>query len=169
MQFLASKLSALVAVLSFAVLAVVASPVQPDLTLRQFDHHQTRGESAEWNILDRRGKRATACDCKVMVDGKLTGNTYIAPVVQQTLDRAMSLTKNKQTLGGNAYPHAYNNHEALKFPGCSTGLMEYPLLKKGGASRSPEADRIVYDNKGKFCGCMTHLGVAGNSFQLCKS
>ncbi|KAJ8690866.1 hypothetical protein PTI98_012263 [Pleurotus ostreatus] len=122
-----------------------------------------------------------------MVKGKLTGNTYIAPVVQQTLDRAMDLTKKKQTLGyvlsvtqqtkkvkhinsTNAYPHAYNNHEKLKFPGCKgTNLMEYPLLKKGGASRSPEADRIVYDAKGRFCGCMTHEGMEGNTFQLCKS
>lgn len=141
-----------------------------------------------------------------MVNGKLTGNTYIAPVVQQTLDRAMDLTKKKQTLGyvpsvsqqstksniptvptlthmhttttrcvgiesiGRMYNRFSCYSQALKFPGCKgTNLMEYPLLKKGGASGSPEADRIVYDAKGIFCGCMTHEGVQGNAFQLCKS
>ncbi|KAL4265890.1 hypothetical protein AB1N83_003477 [Pleurotus pulmonarius] len=46
MQLVASKLSALAAVLSMAVLAVVASPVQVDLTLRQFERHQIRGTSS---------------------------------------------------------------------------------------------------------------------------
>ncbi|KAL4255226.1 hypothetical protein AB1N83_010956 [Pleurotus pulmonarius] len=109
------------------------------------------------------------CDCKVVVDGKTIGNTYTSGQVDTALKRGQDLQKKGQTLGGNDYPHTFGNKEKLVFPNsCKGDLSEFVIVKKGGASRDPETDRVVWDSKGKFCGCMTHNGVAGNSFQVCK-
>ncbi|KAF4590513.1 hypothetical protein EYR38_009814 [Pleurotus pulmonarius] len=101
MQFLTSKISAFFAVLSMAALTVVASPVHPGLA---FDRHQTPSESAEWNILDRRSKHATSCDFKVVIDGKVGGSTYVAPVVQEAMDRWIELEEKKQSVGYDLEP-----------------------------------------------------------------
>ncbi|KAF7421306.1 hypothetical protein PC9H_011828 [Pleurotus ostreatus] len=159
MQSFAAKLLSLVLV--WTALVLVVSPAQAYPTLDERGQSYIQRSSTPWSTLDKRGKRATACNCKVTVGGKLQGSSYIAPVVQKALDRGIELGKKKQSAGANDYPHPYNNK--------GTGLMEFPLLNKGGASRAPEADRVVYDSKENFCGCMTHLGVQGNGFQLCKS
>ncbi|KAF9491582.1 Ribonuclease/ribotoxin [Pleurotus eryngii] len=109
------------------------------------------------------------CDCKVVIDGKKVGNTYTSGEVDTALKRGKDLEKKGQTLGGNDYPHTFGNREDLVFPNsCKGELSEFVILKKGGASRDPETDRVVWDSKGRFCGCMTHNGVAGNNFQVCK-
>ncbi|KAJ8690859.1 hypothetical protein PTI98_012256 [Pleurotus ostreatus] len=155
MQSFAAKLLSLVLV--WTALVLVVSPAQAYPTLDERGQSYIQRSSTPRSTLDKRGKRATACNCKVTVGGKLQGSSYIAPVVQKALDRGIELGKKKQSAGANDYPHPYNNHEGLKFPSCKgTGLMEFPLLNKGGASRAPEADRVVYDSKENFCGCMTH-------------
>ncbi|KAF4590523.1 hypothetical protein EYR38_009824 [Pleurotus pulmonarius] len=166
MQSFASKITSLLLV--WATLVLIASPAQAYPTLDENGRPYMQRSSNEWSMLDKRGKRASACNCKVTVGGKLQGSSYIAPVVQKAMDRGIELGKKKQSAGANDYPHPYNNHEGLTFPSCKTGLMEFPLLNKGGASRAPEADRVVYNSKGDFCGCMTHTGVPGNGFQICK-
>lgn len=111
----------------------------------------------------------TDCDCKVKVGNETIGNTYTSGQVSAAVERGKDLQKKGQTLGNNDYPHTFGNKEGLKFPNsCKGELSEFVIVKKGGASRDPEADRVVWDSKGKFCGCMTHHGVPGNSFQVCK-
>ncbi|PIL31717.1 hypothetical protein GSI_06421 [Ganoderma sinense ZZ0214-1] len=56
----------------------------------------------------------------------------------------------------------------FSFPSCSGEFFEYPLEQgysyNGG---SPGADRVIYDDGGDFCACLTHHGASGNDFVEC--
>nr|VWO94389.1 Laccase-2 (EC (Benzenediol:oxygen oxidoreductase 2) (Diphenol oxidase 2) (Urishiol oxidase 2) [Ganoderma boninense] len=56
----------------------------------------------------------------------------------------------------------------FSFPSCSGEFFEYPL-EQGEAYNggSPGADRVIYDDGGDFCACLTHDGASGNNFVEC--
>ncbi|RPD57055.1 ribonuclease T1 [Lentinus tigrinus ALCF2SS1-6] len=70
--------------------------------------------------------------------------------------------------GASNYPHQYHDYEGFSFPSCSGEFFEYPLrhnnVYTGG---SPGADRVIYDQHGGFCACLTHTGASGNNFLEC--
>ncbi|KIL71750.1 hypothetical protein M378DRAFT_64891, partial [Amanita muscaria Koide BX008] len=68
------------------------------------------------------------------------------------------------------YPHQYKDFEGFTFDQCSgSTYYEYPLIAGDVPynGKSPGADRVVYDNSGNFCACLTHTGASGNNFQEC--
>ncbi|KAF4590524.1 hypothetical protein AB1N83_004361 [Pleurotus pulmonarius] len=111
-------------------------------------------------------EKARECDCRSTAGGK-EGEQYSGVVVQNALEQGLSLKKQGKTVGKNKYPHGYGNREALKFASCTNGLIEFPVLNRGSASGKAGTDRVVFDDKGNFCGCMTHLDVPRNLFRLC--
>lgn len=110
------------------------------------------------------------CDCKVKVGNTTLGNTYNAGEVAAAMERGRDLEKRGQTIGAGKFPHPFGNGEGLTFPNsCKAGgLSEFVILPKGGASRNAEQERVVWDSKGRFCGCITHNGAVGNGFLVCK-
>ncbi|GJE87563.1 ribonuclease T1 [Phanerochaete sordida] len=89
------------------------------------------------------------------------GTSYTSTNINAAITKA-------QSGGAGGYPHQYNNFEGFSFPACSPKFFEYPL-KTGAAytGGSPGADRVIYDTKGTFCGCLTHKGAIGNAFLKC--
>jgi len=87
--------------------------------------------------------------------------TYTASDITDGIDAAES-----GSAGG--YPHVYHDYEGFSFPSCSGTFYEYPL-EKGHAytGGSPGADRVIYDDSGDFCACITHTGASGNNFVAC--
>lgn len=63
--------------------------------------------------------------------------------------------------GASDYPHQYHDYEGFDFSSCSGTYYEYPL-EQGEAydGGSPGADRVIYDDSGDFCGCITHTGAS---------
>jgi len=63
--------------------------------------------------------------------------------------------------GAGDYPHQYHDYEGFDFPSCNGTFYEYPLESgntyNGG---SPGADRVIYDDDGDFCACITHTGAS---------
>ncbi|KAL9716555.1 hypothetical protein Ac2012v2_001003 [Leucoagaricus gongylophorus] len=98
---------------------------------------------------------ARSCSC--------AGRSYGATVVQNGINKARSG-------GASNYPHQYRNFEGFSF-GCSGNTyFEYPIISgsvyTGGA---PGADRVIYDNNGSFCACLTHTGApTTNGFVECR-
>ncbi|EPQ60483.1 ribonuclease T1 [Gloeophyllum trabeum ATCC 11539] len=70
--------------------------------------------------------------------------------------------------GAGDYPHQYHDYEGFSFPSCSGTFYEFPL-ESGDAydGGSPGADRVIYDDDGDFCACLTHTGASGNDFVEC--
>ncbi|KAI0673372.1 ribonuclease T1 [Trametes maxima] len=70
--------------------------------------------------------------------------------------------------GASNYPHQYHDFEGFSFPSCSGEFFEFPLkhnsVYTGG---SPGADRVIFDEDGDFCACLTHSGTSGNDFLEC--
>ncbi|KAI0361369.1 ribonuclease T1 [Trametes cingulata] len=70
--------------------------------------------------------------------------------------------------GASDYPHQYHDFEGFSFPSCAGEFFEYPLehnrVYTGG---SPGADRVIYDEDGDFCACLTHTGASGDDFLEC--
>jgi len=87
-------------------------------------------------------------------------NSYSAAALGRAITKA-------RTGGAFSYPHSFRNSERISFPGC-TSYNEYPLkptsVYKGGP---PGPDRVIYDNRGNLCGCVTHTGSVGNTFIRC--
>lgn len=100
------------------------------------------------------GRAAKSCSC--------AGRSYSATVVQNGINEA-------RDGGADAYPHQYHDYEGFSF-GCSgSTYYEYPIVSgsiyTGG---SPGADRVIYDNNGSFCACLTHTGASTtNGFVEC--
>nr|AAB32829.1 RNase Po1=guanine nucleotide-specific RNase [Pleurotus ostreatus, fruit bodies, caps, Peptide, 101 aa] [Pleurotus ostreatus] len=71
--------------------------------------------------------------------------------------------------GSGNYPHVYNNFEGFSFS-CTPTFFEFPVFRgsvySGG---SPGADRVIYDQSGRFCACLTHTGAPStNGFVECR-
>ncbi|KAI0180345.1 fusion protein containing ompA-signal peptide/RNase T1 [Hypoxylon sp. FL1284] len=88
--------------------------------------------------------------------------------IDDAVKKGYSLHQSGDTLGSGDYPHQYNNYEGFDFPDPSPWY-EFPILSSfdvydGG---SPGADRVVFDNNGKFEAAITHTGASGNDFVAC--
>ncbi|KAJ8487993.1 hypothetical protein ONZ45_g14124 [Pleurotus djamor] len=113
----------------------------------------------------------TGCNCEKKVKGKIVGYEYIESQVRFALQRGRDYQAKGIQVGKNKYPHRFGNREGLVWPqACTAPFQEFPILNDRvftGKPDTPGAERIVWDVNGNFCGCMTHNGVKGNSFQLC--
>ncbi|KAI0375238.1 ribonuclease T1 [Pilatotrama ljubarskyi] len=89
------------------------------------------------------------------------GHSYTATDIFNAIDEA-------EDGGASDYPHQYHDYEGFSFPSCTGEFFEYPLehnrVYTGG---SPGADRVIYDEDGDFCACLTHTGASGNDFVEC--
>ncbi|KAF9790608.1 ribonuclease T1 [Thelephora terrestris] len=102
-------------------------------------------------------KRSGTCTC--------AGNSYTGSATQNAITKAGS-----GPFGG--YPHQYKNYEGFTFSCSGPTFYEFPILASGAlfnGSTGPGPDRVVYDNSGGFCGCITHTGATGNNFLQCTS
>ncbi|ETW87107.1 microbial RNases superfamily [Heterobasidion irregulare TC 32-1] len=88
--------------------------------------------------------------------GIVAGKTYTQSDVENGIQQA-------EGGGGGNYPHQYHDYEGFTFPSCSGEFFEYPLehssVYTGG---SPGANRVIYDEDGDFCACLTHTGASSN-------
>ncbi|EPT04056.1 hypothetical protein FOMPIDRAFT_1028379 [Fomitopsis schrenkii] len=99
-------------------------------------------------------RQSSGCIC-----GK---NSYSSSDVSDAIEAA-------EDGGAGDYPHQYHDYEGFDFPACSGTFYEYPL-EDGDAyyGGSPGADRVIYDDNGYFCGCITHTGASeDNGFVQC--
>ncbi|KAH7930530.1 ribonuclease T1 [Leucogyrophana mollusca] len=91
-------------------------------------------------------RQSGGCNC--------AGNDYSSNDIANAIDQA-------EDGGGGDYPHQYHDYEGFSFPSCSGDFYEYPLeagdTYTGG---SPGADRVIYDEGGDFCACITHTGAS---------
>ncbi|KAF8640826.1 hypothetical protein AX17_000475 [Amanita inopinata Kibby_2008] len=82
------------------------------------------------------------------------GNSYDTPYLDDSIYAA-------ETGGAGTYPHAYHDYEGFYFSNCSGTFYEYPIIPGdiiyGGGSPGP--DRVIYDDFGDFCACLTHTGA----------
>jgi len=87
-------------------------------------------------------------------------NTYSSSDISNAISQA-------ENGGSGDYPHQYKDYEGFSFS-CSSPYYEYPLESRyaydGG---SPGADRVIYDDSGDFCACITHTGASGDDFVEC--
>ncbi|KAF7436301.1 hypothetical protein PC9H_003130 [Pleurotus ostreatus] len=113
------------------------------------------------------------CDCT----HGTSGHHYSKADVTNAFDEAkkhQSNTVGKSREQKGKFPHYFGNAELLAFPtGCKKpDLLEFPILHDHtlfSNTSDQGADRVVYNKKGDFCGCMTHTGAATpNGFVLCK-
>ncbi|CAL1695140.1 unnamed protein product [Somion occarium] len=99
------------------------------------------------------GRQSGGCSC--------AGRRYTSTDVNNAIHVA-------ESGGAGDYPHQYHDFEGFPFPSCSGEFFEYPLeagtTYDGG---SPGADRVIYDEDGDFCACLTHTGASGNDFLEC--
>ncbi|KAJ8521985.1 hypothetical protein ONZ45_g1411 [Pleurotus djamor] len=113
----------------------------------------------------------TACNCRKQVNGVNIGNSFTLTQVTSAYNQGRTYQANNQQVGSRRYPHNFGNREGLVWPqACTAPFQEFPILPTRvytGVPNDPGAERIVWDRSGNFCGCMTHNGVPGNSFQLC--
>ncbi|KAF8078802.1 ribonuclease T1 [Lyophyllum atratum] len=99
-------------------------------------------------------RQASGCTC--------AGRTYVSSDISKAVAKA-------QSGGANGYPHEYHNYEGFEFPNCAGTFYEYPL-RSGTvySSGSPGADRVIYDQTGDICSCLTHTGASTtNGFVEC--
>ncbi|KAF9460153.1 ribonuclease T1 [Collybia nuda] len=90
------------------------------------------------------------------------GNRYTSSDVARAVDKA-------EAGGASDYPHQYHDFEGFLFPACAGEFFEFPL-KTGTAYNggSPGADRVIYDETGDVCACLTHTGAPStNGFIEC--
>ncbi|KAF9790604.1 ribonuclease T1 [Thelephora terrestris] len=102
-------------------------------------------------------KRSGTCTC--------ASRSYAGSDTQDAIDQAGSGPYR-------GYPHQYNNYEGFTFSCGGSTFYEFPILASGApfdGSTSPGPDRVVFDNSGGFCGCITHTGASGNKFLQCAS
>ncbi|KAK4207578.1 Ribonuclease/ribotoxin [Rhypophila decipiens] len=115
-----------------------------------------------------------ACQC----GGKAAGaSTYAAGDIKKAADLSLSYVVQNKQIGANLYPHVYGYKDAtVNFPAalCARGqgsIYEFPITRGLYTGADPGPDRVVIrltsTKKAVYCGLMTHLGVAGNSFQSC--
>ncbi|KAI1085602.1 hypothetical protein F5B20DRAFT_575110 [Whalleya microplaca] len=92
---------------------------------------------------------------------------------QEDIDEAVAagykLHQSGSTVGSNDYPHEFDNREGFDIPDPAPWY-EFPILSSfdpytGG---SPGADRVVFNDAGKFQLAVTHTGASGNNFVQCK-
>ncbi|KZT30751.1 ribonuclease T1 [Neolentinus lepideus HHB14362 ss-1] len=87
-------------------------------------------------------------------------NSYSADDISNAIDAA-------EDGGASDYPHQYKDYEGFSFS-CSGTFYEYPLERHstydGG---SPGADRVIYNDDGDFCACLTHTGASNDDFKEC--
>ncbi|KAI1777774.1 hypothetical protein F4818DRAFT_439100 [Hypoxylon cercidicola] len=88
--------------------------------------------------------------------------------IDAAVQKGYSLHQSGQTLGSGDYPHQYNDYEGFDFPDPAPWY-EFPILRSfdvynGG---SPGADRVVFNNDGKYQASITHTGASGNNFVAC--
>ncbi|KAI0080358.1 ribonuclease T1 [Panus rudis PR-1116 ss-1] len=99
------------------------------------------------------GRQSGGCDC--------AGRSYTATDITRAINEA-------EDGGADDYPHQYHDFEGFSFPSCRGEFFEFPLehnrVYTGG---SPGADRVIYDQSGRFCACLTHTGASGNDFLEC--
>jgi len=71
--------------------------------------------------------------------------------------------------GASDYPHQYRDDEGFDFPTCRGEFFEFPLESGGKVftGGSPGADRVIYDEDGDFCACLTHSGESDDGFAEC--
>ncbi|TFK36891.1 ribonuclease T1 [Crucibulum laeve] len=83
-------------------------------------------------------RQAKACTC--------AGRRYSATDIANGIKKA-------EGGGASDYPHQYHDFEDFPFSTCSGEFFEFPILSgstyNGG---SPGADRVIYDQRGDFCG-----------------
>ncbi|KAI1789769.1 ribonuclease T1 [Ganoderma leucocontextum] len=98
-------------------------------------------------------RQSGGCSC----DGKEYSNDDISNAISAAEDG-----------GAGDYPHQYHDYEGFSFPSCSGEFFEFPL-EQGDAYNggSPGADRVIYDDDGDFCACLTHDGASGDDFVEC--
>ncbi|GLB35971.1 putative ribonuclease [Lyophyllum shimeji] len=122
----------------------------------------------EWRLLGRLLLTAFQCAVQAAVikrqaNGCTCGNVYYDA---NDISNAIATA---QDGGASTYPHQYNDYEGFYFPACSGTFYEYPLesgsVYTGG---SPGADRVIYDDYGDVCACLTHTGASGNEFVECE-
>ncbi|KAF9790605.1 Ribonuclease/ribotoxin [Thelephora terrestris] len=102
-------------------------------------------------------KRSRTCTC--------ASQSYTASATQDAITKAGS-----GPFAG--FPHQFKNHEGFTFSCSGTAFAEFPILASGAlfnGSTSPGPDRVVWDNSGDFCGCITHTGASGGKFLQCTS
>ncbi|KAL4241736.1 Guanyl-specific ribonuclease N1/T1 [Abortiporus biennis] len=98
-------------------------------------------------------KRAPSCDC--------AGKEYTATDVNNAIRKA-------EDGGASDYPHQYHDFEGFDFPSCEGEFFEYPLESgRTYTGGSPGADRVIYDEDGDFCACLTHTGASDDDFLEC--
>ncbi|KAA1468072.1 ribonuclease T1 [Dentipellis sp. KUC8613] len=92
------------------------------------------------------GRQSGGCDC--------AGRSYSANNVDSAINQA-------EGRGGGDYPHQYHDYEGFSFPSCRGEFFEFPLERSGVyTGGSPGADRVIYDEDGDFCACLTHTGAS---------
>ncbi|TBU63710.1 ribonuclease T1 [Dichomitus squalens] len=98
-------------------------------------------------------RQSGGCDC--------AGTEYSSSDILNAINEALDG-------GASDYPHEYHDYEGFSFPSCSGTFYEYPIQQDdvytGG---SPGADRVIYDEDGDFCACLTHTGASGDDFLEC--
>ncbi|KAL1951457.1 hypothetical protein VTO73DRAFT_606 [Trametes versicolor] len=92
---------------------------------------------------------------------RCASNSYTSSDITRAISKA-------EAGGASNYPHQYHDYEGFSFPSCRGEFFEFPLkhssVYTGG---SPGADRVIYDESGDFCACLTHSGASGNNFVEC--
>ncbi|KAK7694995.1 hypothetical protein QCA50_002183 [Cerrena zonata] len=99
------------------------------------------------------GRQSGGCNC--------AGTKFTASDISKAIVKA-------DDGGASNYPHQYHDYEGFSFPSCSGEFFEYPI-KSGSVytGGSPGANRVIYDEDGDFCACLTHTGASGNDFLEC--
>ncbi|KXN86778.1 Guanyl-specific ribonuclease Po1 [Leucoagaricus sp. SymC.cos] len=94
--------------------------------------------------------------------GLIKGRSYSATNLRNGISKALSG-------GAGDYPHEYHDFEGFDFTTCSGTFFEFPILTSGTYNGgSPGADRVIYDQSGRFCACLTHTGASTtNGFVRC--
>jgi len=101
------------------------------------------------------GSQAGGCTCG--------GNAYSSSDIVRAINKA-------ESGGASDYPHQYHDYEKFTFPSCTSEFFEFPL-KEGSAYNggNPGADRVIYDQAGDVCACLTHTGAQStNGFLECR-
>jgi len=110
--------------------------------------------TSQASVLRVRQAAATGCTCG--------HNTYSADDVSAALSQA-------ENGGGASYPHQYKDLEGFDFSAtCQPSFNEYPLIVGSVYTGGPPGpDRLIFDDSGDFCACITHTGASGNAFVAC--
>ncbi|KAF2866051.1 Ribonuclease/ribotoxin [Massariosphaeria phaeospora] len=102
---------------------------------------------------------------------------YTVNQIKAAFRTAAILAANGKTVGGNSYPHAYDNNPPMPFD-CKDDLQEFPIQLDGktydGGDIGVVPDRVLFEAKEKkgellvkYCGVMRHGPPNGPVFIPC--